>query len=110
MTEDEVDEFAPDTELVIPPDPYRFEPLTEAEREFIDQLLAPAAIAKLLGLSRQRVDQIMRDGPLPVIWVAGIRLVLRRDIARYAEVEGLPRPAGSRRWKRVTSHAPASGA
>ena len=95
-------EFAAGTEVgPAGQDPYQFDPLTAAEREFLDQLLGPPQIAALLRLSRPRVDQLMRDGPLPVLWVGGRRVVLRRHIARYAEVEGLPRPASARRWRRV---------
>ncbi|SRR5258706_10651231 len=102
-----IDEVAPDTEVSpAAEDPYRFDGLTAAEREFLDQLLDPAQVAALLRLSRPRVDQLMRDGPLPVLWVGGRRVVLRRHVARYAEVEGLPRPASARRWKRVTSQPP----
>jgi hypothetical protein len=106
-----IDEFAPDAEVgPAGEDPYHFESLTEAEREFVDQLLGPGQVAELLALSRQRVDQLMGHGPLPVLWIGGRRHVLRRHVARYAEVEGLPRPASARRWRRVTSQPPVGGA
>jgi hypothetical protein len=97
-------------EVEVEPDPYGFEPLTEAEKELLDQLLSPAQVARALGLSRQRVDQLM-GAPLPYVRIGELpqRFVLRRDVARYAEIEGLPRPASSRRWKRV-SQPPLGGA
>lgn len=96
-------------EVEIAPDPYGFQPLTSEELAVIDQLLSPAEVRRALGLSRARVDQLM-GSPLPVVQIGGTRYVLRRDVARYAEVEGLPRPASSRRWRRITSQPPGAGA
>lgn len=92
-------------EMEVAPDPYGFIPLTQAERTVIAQLLPPAEVARRLGLSRQRVDELLRNGPLPAVWIGVRRVALYRHVERYAEVEKLPRPRPRRR-KRIESQPP----
>lgn len=82
-------------------------PPSAVEREAFDELLSPIEVQEMLRLSRSRTDKILREifaGRL--VWVAGRRFALRRDVDLYARSEGLPRPPESRRWKR----APRDGA
>ena len=82
-------------------DPYGYEPLSASEIELLSNLLSPEQARELLGISRQGLDQIMRAGRLPTIRIGRVRLVLRRDLARFAEVEGRGHLERARRWKRV---------
>jgi excisionase family DNA binding protein len=92
-----------DFEVVEVRDRYGYQPMTDEEVRVVSNLLTPQQAQELLGLSRQRVDQLLRAGTIPCVRIGRVRLVMRRDLARYAEVEGLARLEQARRWVRITS-------
>lgn len=68
----------------------------EAERVFLDKgpVLPQGIVAEMLGLSRQRVWQLVNAGRLEAVEVGGQRFVLTRSLRTYQKgVGGRPRKA-----------------
>ena len=68
--------------------------------------LSTGQAARYLGLSRQRVDQLTRDGRLPSEVVGGRRLIHRRELHALAATRpgwrrGRPRTLQELRWRRA---------
>jgi predicted DNA-binding transcriptional regulator AlpA len=55
-------------------------------------LVAPAEIARMIDVSRQRVDQLSRQKgfPDPYVVTGGRRLWLRSDVLKWAKANGRP--------------------
>lgn len=52
------------------------------------QLLPISEAAARLGVTRARVDQIVREGRLPVVWVGHQRCIEARFVARHKRKAG----------------------
>ncbi len=52
----------------------------------VKDLISVAKAAKMIGVSRQRVDEYLADGRLTLIMSADKRTIARKDVARFKKI------------------------
>ncbi len=73
-----------------------------------DELLTPTQAARLKGVSRQWITNLIRDGRLPAVSIAGRNFVRQKDVLNYAASIGRPPGKVSTENKAATAKPPAS--
>lgn len=64
----------------------QFQALSDAQKEH-GILLPPAFVASMLGVSRQRISEVCKDGRLVVVQVGGRPFVTEHSVIDYAKAE-----------------------
>ncbi len=72
-----------------------------------DELLTATQAARLKGVTRQWITNLIRDGRLPSVSIAGRNFVRQKDVLSYAASPGRP-PKPSSTEKTATRKAGAS--
>jgi excisionase family DNA binding protein len=68
------------------------------KKEPVGELLSASQAARVLGVTRQQVYLLLRQGKLPKVEIGGFLLVPRDAVERYASSERKPGPKPKKFW------------